>query len=287
MTAPTAPLFQRLAAARPFFLFAGPNVIESQAHCLRMAEAIAAVAQRLQLEYVFKVSFDKANRTSLSSYRGPGLEEGLRTLEAVKAQVGVPVITDIHEPSQAAPTAEVADILQIPAFLCRQTDLVAAAAASRRPVHIKKGQWCATSVMEAAAAKARAAGCDEVLVCERGTQFGYGDLIFDPRSLVWLRRAGGLVTADVTHSLQQPGGRVDAAGERCAGGLRSLIPTVARTAVAAGVDGLFMEVHDDPPSARCDAPTQWPLEHLEALLTELKAIAMASEWREGRWDGLR
>ena len=272
-------MYKRLGAARPFFLFAGPNVIESRDHCLRMATAIAAVAERLQLEYVFKASFDKANRTSLGSYRGPGLEEGLRTLEAVKTQVGVPIITDIHEPGQAALVAEVADVLQIPAFLCRQTDLVAAAAASGRVLHIKKGQWCDASVMRAAADKARAAGNSEVIVCERGTQFGYGDLLFDPRNLVWLRRAGGLVTADVTHSLQQPGGLTSSAGERSAGGLRELIPTVARTAVACGVDGIFMEVHDEPEKSLCDAPTQWPLDHLEGLLQECRDIAQASRWR--------
>jgi 2-dehydro-3-deoxyphosphooctonate aldolase (KDO 8-P synthase) len=273
-------LYARLAASRPFFLFAGPNVIESREHCLRMAHAIAAAADRLDIPFVFKASFDKANRTSLGSHRGPGLDEGLRALEAVKQKVGVPIITDIHEPGQAASVAEVADVLQIPAFLCRQTDLVAAAAAAGRVLHIKKGQWCDASVMEAAAAKARAAGGAHVIVCERGTQFGYSDLIFDPRNLVWLRKAGGLVTADVTHSLQQPGTRVSAGGERAAGGLRELIPTVARTAVACGVDGLFMEVHDDPQNSLCDAPTQWPLRHLSQLLEECRNIAHASRWRE-------
>lgn len=273
-------LYQRLTAARPFFLFAGPNVIESREHCLRMAHAIAAVADRLKLEWVFKVSFDKANRTSLGSYRGPGLDEGLRTLEDVKRLVGVPVVTDIHNAEQAARVAEVADVLQIPAFLCRQTDLLSAAARTGRVVHIKKGQWCDASVMAAAADKVRAAGGTELIVCERGTQFGYGDLIFDPRNLVWMRRTGGLVSADVTHSLQQPSGRVGPAGEIAAGGLRELIPTVARTACAAGVDGLFMEVHDDPTNSRCDAPTQWPLRHLTSLLEECRDIAQASRWRE-------
>ena len=273
-------IYPRLAASRPFFLFAGPNVIESKDHCLRMAHAIAEAAARFNLVYVFKSSFDKANRTSLSSFRGPGLEEGLKILDAVKRQVGVPIITDIHEPGQAAPVAEVADVLQIPAFLCRQTDLIAAAAQTGLPLHIKKGQWCDASVMEAAAGKARAAGCAEIIACERGTQFGYGDLIFDPRNLVWMRSAGGLVTADITHSLQQPGGRVGADGERSAGGLRELIPTVARTAVAVGVDGLFMEVHDEPERSLCDAPTQWPLDRLAPLLGELAAIAEASRWRD-------
>ena len=212
-------IYSRLATSRPFFLFAGPNVIESRDHCLRMAHAIKDVASRLNIEFVFKVSFDKANRTSLSSYRGPGLEAGLQTLEAVKAQVGVPIVTDIHEPWQAAPVAEVCDVLQIPAFLCRQSDLIAAAAASGRVVHIKKGQWCDPSVMGAAADKARAAAASagfasEIITCERGTQFGYGDLVVDPRNFVRLRRAGGLVSADVTHSLQQPGGLVGTGGAR-------------------------------------------------------------------------
>jgi 2-dehydro-3-deoxyphosphooctonate aldolase (KDO 8-P synthase) len=273
-------MWRSLASSRPFFLFAGPNVIESREHCLRMADAIRSTASRLGIEYVFKASFDKANRTSLGSYRGPGLTDGLRVLEDVKTQVGVPIVTDIHEPSQAAAVAEVADVLQIPAFLCRQTDLIEAAAHTGRVLHVKKGQWCDASVMEAAADKARAAGNSHIIVCERGTQFGYGDLVFDPRNLAWMRRAGGLVTADVTHSLQQPGGRVGDHGERSAGGLRELIPTVARTAAAAGIDGIFMEVHDDPLASRCDAPTQWPLRHLARLLEECHDIAQASRWRE-------
>lgn len=273
-------LFSLLAASRPFFLFAGPNVIESREHCLRMAEAIQTVAAALGVEYVFKASYDKANRTSRTSYRGPGLEEGLRVLQDVKTHVGVPIITDIHEVSEAAPTAEVADVLQIPAFLCRQTDLLTAAAETGRVVHIKKGQWCDASVMDAAAEKVRAAGNANVILCERGTQFGYSDLVVDPRNLVWMRRAGGLVTADVTHSLQQPGGTLGPSGERSAGGLRELIPAIARTACAVGVDGLFMEVHDDPTASLCDAPTQWPLRHLAQLLEECRDIATASRWRE-------
>ena len=191
----------------------------------------------------------------------------------------VPIITDIHEAEQADEVADVADVLQIPAFLCRQTDLIAAAARTSRPVHIKKGQWCDASVMEAAAHKVRSAGNDGVLLCERGTAFGYGDLVVDMRNLAWLRRAGGLVTADVTHSLQLPSGCVDESGATSAGGRRELIPTISRAAVAAGVDGLFMEVHDDPNSSPCDAPTQWPLRHLPELLAELADVAAASRWR--------
>ena len=267
-------MFSRLRLARPFFLMAGPNVIQSREHVLRMADAIQTVAARLGIEYIFKASFDKANRTSLSSCRGPGLVRGLEILADVKRQLGIPVVTDIHEPGQASTVAEVVDILQIPAFLCRQSDLIEAAARTGRVIHLKKGQWCDASVMDAAAHKSRIAGNDQVIVCERGTAFGYGDLVLDPRNLVWLRRAGGLVSADVTHSLQLPGGRIDRpSGARSAGGLRELIPTVARAAVAAGLDGVFMEVHDDPCSSPCDAPTQWPLRHLEPLLAELSTIA--------------
>ena len=273
-------MFSKLSSSRPFFLFAGPNVIETREHALRMAHAIKAVAEDLDLTYVFKASFDKANRTSRSSYRGPGLEAGLRVLDDIKKLVGVPIVTDVHEPSQAAPVAEVADILQIPAFLCRQTDLIVAAAQTQAVLHVKKGQWCDSSVVAAAADKARAAGNAQFIACERGTQFGYTDLVVDPRNLHWMRSAGGLVSADVTHSLQQPGLRIGEGGERSAGGLRELIPTVARAACAAGVDGLFMEVHDDPTNSLCDAPTQWPLRNLRQLLEECKDVALASRWRQ-------
>ena len=211
------------------FLFAGPNVIETREHA-RMLR-IKAVAEDLDLTYVFKASFDKANRTSRSSYRGPGLEAGLRVLDDIKKLVGVPIVTDVHEPSQAAPVAEVADILQIPAFLCRQTDLIVAAAQTQAVLHVKKGQWCDSSVVAAAADKARAAGNAQFIACERGTQFGYADLVVDPRNLHWMRSAGGLVSADVAHSLQQPGLRIGGAanaGRRPA----QLIPTVARAACA-------------------------------------------------------
>jgi 2-dehydro-3-deoxyphosphooctonate aldolase (KDO 8-P synthase) len=273
-------LWSRLRTAKPFFLFAGPNVIESQQHCVGMARAIKRVCDDLRVPCVFKASFDKANRSSRDSFRGPGLEAGLRALQAVRDEVGLPVVTDIHEPAQAAAAAQVADVLQIPAFLCRQTDLLTAAAHTGRIVHIKKGQWCDASVMLAAADKVRHAGNERIVVCERGTAFGYDDLVVDPRNLVRLRAAGGLVTADVTHALQQPGRRVDAGGAISAGGLRDLIPAVARTAVAVGVDGLFLEVHNDPQASPCDAPTQWPLRHLRPLLEELVQIAEASRGRE-------
>ena len=193
-------------------------------------------------------------------------------------------MTDIHEAGQAEVVAEVADVLQIPAFLCRQTDVIDAAARTGRILHIKKGQWCDASVVIAAAKKATEAGNNQVISCERGTNLGYSDLVVDMRNLVWMRRPSGLVTADVTHALQQPGVSVDAFGSRSAGGLRELIPTVARAAVAVGVDGLFMEVHDDPLSSPCDAPTQWPLRHLPRLLTELRDIAAVTRGRESWAD---
>lgn len=273
-------IFQRLKAAQPFFVLAGPNVVQSEEHCLRMAGAIQEITRSLGIMLVFKASFDKANRTSLSSFRGPGLQEGLRVLKKVKEVYGVPVVTDIHEAWQAEAVAEVVDIIQIPAFLCRQTDLLVAAARTGRVVHIKKGQMCSPAVMVDAAAKVVTAGNPNVMVCERGTMFGYNDLIVDPRSLVLLRDARCPVTCDVTHSLQQPAGRVAEGGGVCSGGLRHLIPTVARTAVAVGVDGIFMEVHDDPDSSPVDGPTQWPLRHLRQLLEELRDIALASRGRQ-------
>jgi len=252
----------------PFFLLAGPCVIESLEHCLTMAEAIAGVARRLGIPYVFKASFDKANRTSLRSFRGPGLREGLAVLAEVKRRVGVPVITDIHETWQAEPVAEVADVLQIPAFLCRQTDLIVAAARTGRVVNLKKGQFMAPEDMLHAVEKVRSTGNDRVMVTERGTTFGYHDLVVDFRSLVVLRRAGVVTVYDATHSLQRPAG----AGDR-SGGLRDMIAPLARAAVAVGIDGLFMEVHDRPEQALSDAATQFPLDRLEGLLSDLVRIA--------------
>ena len=254
-------MYARLQSSRPFFLFAGPNVIESRDHTLFMAHAIKEIASRLSIAVVFKASFDKANRTCHDSYRGPGLDAGLKVLDDVKRQLEMPIVTDIHEPWQAAPVAEVAEVLQIPAFLCRQTDLIVAAARTQRVLHVKKGQWVDSSAMAAATEKALAAGNSQFIACERGTQFGYGDLVVDPRNLHWLRSAGGLVSADITHSLQQPGGRIGENGMRAAGGLRELIPTVARAACAAGVDGLFMEV-------RCAARSSC-LDYCHSLLSDL------------------
>ncbi|KAK9159362.1 hypothetical protein Scep_005936 [Stephania cephalantha] len=249
----SAVLFNQLKAAHPFFLLAGPNVIESEDHIFRMAKHIKAITSKFGLALVFKSSFDKANRTSSKSFRGPGLEEGLKC-EAV---------------------GRVADIIQIPAFLCRQTDLLVAAAKTGKIINIKKGQFCAPSVMVNSTEKVRLAGNPNVMVCERGTMFGYNDLIVDPRNFEWMREANCPIVADVTHSLQQPAGKKLEGGGVASGGLREMIPCIARTAVAVGVDGIFMEVHDDPLKAPVDGPTQWPLRHLEELLEELVAIAVS------------
>ncbi|XP_038893693.1 2-dehydro-3-deoxyphosphooctonate aldolase [Benincasa hispida] len=273
-------LFNQLRAAEPFFLLAGPNVIESEEHIFRMAKHIKNISSKFGLPLVFKSSFDKANRTSAKSFRGPGLVEGLKILEKVKVAYDIPIVTDVHETVQCEPVGKVADIIQIPAFLCRQTDLLVAAAETGRIINIKKGQFCAPSVMTNSAKKIRMAGNSNVMVCERGTMFGYNDLIVDPRNLEWMREANCPVVADITHSLQQPAGRQLGDGGVASGGLRELIPCIARTAVAVGVDGIFMEVHDDPLNAPVDGPTQWPLRHLEELLEELVAIARVSKGKQ-------
>ncbi|EPS73695.1 hypothetical protein M569_01060, partial [Genlisea aurea] len=273
-------LFNQLKAAEPFFLLAGPNVIESEDHILFMAKHIESVTSKHGLPLVFKSSFDKANRTSSKSFRGPGLNEGLKILERVKTAYGIPIVTDVHEAIQCEAVGRVADIIQIPAFLCRQTDLLLAAAKTGRIINIKKGQFCAPSVMVNSAEKIRSAGNENVMVCERGTMFGYNDLIVDPRNFEWMREADCPVVADITHSLQQPAGRKLDGGGVASGGLRELIPCIGRTAVAVGVDGIFMEVHDDPLKAPVDGPTQWPLRHLDQLLEELIAIAKVSKGKQ-------
>ncbi|XP_073303980.1 2-dehydro-3-deoxyphosphooctonate aldolase 1 [Primulina huaijiensis] len=273
-------LFNQLKAADPFFLLAGPNVIESEDHILYMAKKIKDITSKLGLPLVFKSSFDKANRTSSKSFRGPGMSDGLKILERVKTTFDIPIVTDVHESIQCEAVGKVADIIQIPAFLCRQTDLLVAAAKTGRIINIKKGQFCAPSVMANSAEKIRMAGNENVMVCERGTMFGYNDLIVDPRNLEWLREANCPVVADITHSLQQPAGRKLEGGGVASGGLRELIPCIARTAVAVGVDGIFMEVHDNPLNAPVDGPTQWPLRHLEELLEELIAIARVSKGKQ-------
>ncbi|KAD7479502.1 hypothetical protein E3N88_02638 [Mikania micrantha] len=269
-------LYKQLKEAQPFFVLAGPNVIESEEHILHMAKQIKAVTSKLGVPLVFKSSFDKANRTSSKSFRGPGLAEGLKILEKVKTTYDLPIVTDVHESNQCEAVGRVADIIQIPAFLCRQTDLLVAAAKTGKIINIKKGQFCAPSVMTNSAEKVRLAGNQNVMVCERGTMFGYNDLIVDPRNFEWMREANCPVVADVTHALQQPAGKKLEGGGVASGGLRELIPCIARTAVAVGVDGLFMEVHDDPLNAPVDGPTQWPLRHFEELLEELIAIAVSS-----------
>jgi 2-dehydro-3-deoxyphosphooctonate aldolase (KDO 8-P synthase) len=251
----------------PLLLVAGPCVIESEGHAVGLARAIRDIAARCGVPYVFKASYDKANRTSLSSFRGPGLAEGLRILRRVREEVGVPVLTDIHEPAHAAPVAEVADVLQIPAFLCRQTDLLVAAAQTGRVVNIKKGQFLAPSDMRHAAAKITAAGNDRVILTERGTSFGYHNLVVDMRSLPMLRALGFPVIYDITHSLQLPG-----AGDGVTAGQAEFIEPMARAGVAAGVDGVFMEVHERPEHAKSDAQNALRLDLLESLLTRLTAI---------------
>ncbi|XP_038992880.1 2-dehydro-3-deoxyphosphooctonate aldolase 1-like [Hibiscus syriacus] len=279
----SASLLNKLKAAEPFFLFAGPNVIESEDHILRMAGHIKTITTKLGLPLVFKSSFDKANRTSSKSFRGPGMAEGLKILEKVKVAYDIPIVTDVHETIQCEEVGKVADVIQIPAFLCRQTDLLVATAKTGRIINIKKGQFCAPTVMVNSAEKIRLAGNPNVMVCERGTMFGYNDLIVDPRNLEWMREANCPVVADITHSLQQPAGRKLDGGGVASGGLRELVPCIARTAVAVGVDGIFMEVHDNPLNAPVDGPTQWPLRHLEELLEELIAIARVSKGKQ-RFD---
>lgn len=251
----------------PLAFILGPCVIESDAHVLDMAIEIAAIAARVGVPLVFKASFDKANRTSLGSFRGPGLAAGLKALAAVKARTGLPILTDVHEAAQAAPAAEVVDVLQIPAFLSRQTDLLVAAARTGRTVNVKKAQFLAPKDMRHVATKLVESGATGVLLTERGSSFGYNNLVVDMRGLPMMRELGHPVVFDVTHSLQLPG-----AGDGVTIGLAQYIAPLARAGVAAGVDGVFMEVHDDPPRAKSDAANALPLADLEALLRCLVAV---------------
>jgi 2-dehydro-3-deoxyphosphooctonate aldolase (KDO 8-P synthase) len=248
-------------------LIAGPCVVESEQHALDLAGAIAAIARRAGFPYVFKASFDKANRTSLASFRGPGLEEGLAVLARVKREVGVPILTDIHEPWQAPQVAEVADVLQIPAFLSRQTDLLVAAARTGQVVNIKKGQFLAPMDLRHPIDKVHASGNTRVFVTERGFSFGYNNLVVDMRAFPMMRSLGAPVVFDVTHSLQLPGG-----GEGVTAGLSEYIEPLARAGVGARVDGVFLEVHEHPERARSDAQNALPLDRLEPLLDQLAAI---------------
>lgn len=266
---PIGPL--RIGGANGLFLIAGPCVIESEAHARAMAERIAAVCAELKLPYIFKTSYDKANRTSAKSYRGPGLEEGLRILRKIKDDLKLPILTDVHDVSQVAPAAEVADILQIPAFLSRQTDLLIAAGKSGRGVNIKKGQFVSPWEMQHAIEKVAATGNEKILVTERGSSFGYNNLVVDMRAFPILRGFGYPVVFDVTHSLQLPGGEGSQSG-----GCREFAEVLARAAVATGVDGLFIEVHDNPDRALSDPATQLPLAHLKPLLERLLEIHAAA-----------
>jgi 2-dehydro-3-deoxyphosphooctonate aldolase (KDO 8-P synthase) len=257
----------------PLVLVAGPCVIESEAHAIGLAHAIKAIAARVGVPYVFKASFDKANRTSITSFRGPGLDEGLRVLARVKADAGVPILTDIHDAAQAAPVAEVADVLQIPAFLSRQTDLIVAAARTGRAVNIKKGQFLAPLDVRHAVRKVTDAGNPNVVVTERGFSFGYNNLVVDMRAFPMMRELGWPVIFDVTHSLQLPGG-----GDGVTAGLAQYITPLASAGVAAGVDGVFLEVHEDPSKAKSDAQNALALDRLEALLRRLVRLdAIARE----------
>jgi 2-dehydro-3-deoxyphosphooctonate aldolase (KDO 8-P synthase) len=255
---------------RPIFLIAGPCVVESEELQLRTAERLKAITGKLGIHFIFKSSFDKANRSSDKSYRGPGMDEGLRILEKVKRELDVPVLTDVHDIPQIAPVAEVVDVLQTPAFLARQTDFIHAVAASGRPVNIKKAQFMAPHDMKNVVDKARnaaqAAGVNEetIMVCERGASFGYNNLVSDMRSLAIMRETGCPVVFDATHSVQLPGGQGTSSG-----GQREFVPVLARAAVATGVAGLFMETHPDPANAKSDGPNAWPLDRMESLLTTL------------------
>ena len=258
----------RIGGSQPLFLIAGPCVIESEGHALMMAEKLAGITAQANVPFVFKASYDKANRSSEQSYRGPGLTEGLRILKKIKERFGVPVLTDIHEAGQAAPVAEVVDVLQIPAFLSRQTDLLVAAAKTGRVVNLKKGQFLSPTEMANAVEKVTKAGNDRVFLTERGASFGYQNLVVDMRSFPIMRKTGCPVVFDVTHSVQLPGGAV-----KSSGGQPEFIEPLARAGAAVGVDGVFLEVHENPANALSDGTNALPLAELPALLGKLKQIA--------------
>ncbi len=252
---------------QPLFLIAGPCVIESEQLAIETAGKLKEISSRVGLSFIFKSSFDKANRSSIDSFRGLGVDEGLRILAEVKSQLGVPILTDVHEDTDISTVAEVVDVLQTPAFLCRQTNFITRVADSGRPVNIKKGQFLSPWDMKNVVAKAHATGNRQVMVCERGASFGYGNLISDMRSLAIMRDTGCPVVFDATHSVQLPGGQGNTSG-----GQREFIPVLARAAVATGVSGLFMETHPDPSKALSDGPNAWPLDLMEELLMTLKAL---------------
>jgi len=258
---PKVDIAGRTLSAERLFLIAGPCVIENERLCLSVAERLLTIEERLSIPIVFKSSFDKANRTSHLSYRGCGLTEGLRILRRVKEELGIPTTTDVHTPEQVQAVAEVVDIIQIPAFLCRQTDLILEAARTGRPLNIKKGQFASVGVMRGAVEKARSVGNDSVLLTERGTTFGYDDLVVDMRNIPALKQTGALVVFDATHSLQAPA----ALGDR-SGGHPQFTEPLTLSAVAAGADGLFIETHPEPAEAPCDAAVMLPLQKLEPLI---------------------
>jgi len=260
----------RIGGDHPLVLLGGPCAIETEAHALRMAEALVRLTAEAKVPFVYKSSYDKANRSSHRSYRGPGLAEGLQILARVREEFGCPVLSDVHLPSEVGPAAEMLDILQIPAFLCRQTDLVLACGASGRPVNVKKGQFMAPWDMGNVVAKLRSTGNTQILLTERGASFGYNNLVVDLRGLAVMRELGTPVVFDATHSVQLPGGQ----GER-SGGERRFVAALARAAVAFGCDALFLEVHDDPDRAPSDGPTMLPLRELPRLLEEVRAIEAA------------
>lgn len=264
----------------PLFLIAGPCVVESEALTIEVAGKLKEISQKLSIPLIFKASFDKANRSSVSSFRGPGFAEGLRVLAEVKRQLALPVLTDVHEDTPLDEVASVVDVLQTPAFLCRQTNFIVKVASQGKPVNIKKGQflspWEMTNVVE----KARSTGNPDILVCERGFSFGYNNLVSDMRSLAVMRETGCPVVFDATHSVQLPGGRGTVSG-----GQREFVPVLARAAVAVGVAGLFMETHPNPDAALSDGPNAWPLNLMETLLTTVKAldaVVKESELAESR-----
>ena len=257
----------KIGAARPLVLIAGPCVIESEETTLRHAERLMTICNGLSMPLIFKASYDKANRTSIGSFRGPGMKEGLRILAKVKESLGLPVLSDIHSIEQIAPAAEVLDVLQIPAFLCRQTDLLVAAARCGRVINVKKGQFLAPWDMKNVAGKLASSGNENIILTERGVSFGYNNLVVDMRSFPIMRASGYPVVFDATHSVQLPGGQGESSG-----GQREFVEYLSRAAVAAGIDGIFMEVHEDPDKALCDGPNSIPLSELAFLLKKLRAI---------------
>lgn len=252
---------------QPFFLLAGPCVIESEAMALSTAAELKAITDKLGIPFIYKSSFDKANRSSMESFRGLGMEEGLRILQKVKDELGVPVVTDVHEDTPMDEVADVVDVIQTPAFLCRQTNFILKAAAAGKPVNIKKGQFMAPWDMKNVVDKARTTGNEQIMVCDRGVSFGYNNLVSDMRALAVMRETNCPVVFDATHSVQLPGGQGSTSG-----GQREHVPVLARAAVAAGVSGVFMETHPDPAKALSDGPNAWPLGKMEALLARLKDI---------------